>query len=193
MTISISHLIEFLYRLPNEPLTFSKKIRQTNLFRKAFLMAVLFVSLVYCDGMSFLTFLYKITAVCFLVVITVTDFEHYTIFDIVLLPFAFFGILFALILDQSLLERLLSAFIGGSVFFILRILTKKGLGGGDVKLVATLGLWLGAELIPTLLNGAILGGISALFLLLSGLKSRTDFFAYGPYLCLATAWQIFKP
>ena len=127
-------------------------------------------------------------------VIVVTDFEQYIIFDIVLFPFALLGILFIFLSEVSFLERLSAAFCGGAFFFALLLLTKNGIGGGDVKLVATLGLWLGAEgLLETVLTSSILGGICAVCLLLSGMKRRTDFFAYGPYICIAAAWQLFRP
>lgn len=127
-------------------------------------------------------------------VIVVTDFEQYVIFDIVLLPFALIGILFSLLSEVSFLERLSASFCGGAFFFALLLLTKNGIGGGDVKLVATLGLWLGAKgLLETVLTASIFGGICALFMILTGFKKRKDFFAYGPYFCIASAWQLFRP
>lgn len=188
-----SSWIDYLYSKPKSPISYPDKLQGRHLFRMIFLTGIYFATEIYCIKMPPFYMFYHVTAAFFLALIVVTDFEQYIIFDTILLPFALSGICFTLISEPSLSERLVAAFVGGALFFTLMILTKNGIGGGDVKLVATLGLWLGSDLLPTLLNASILGGISAAFLLLSGLKRRTDYFAYGPYLCIATAWQIFKP
>ena len=189
-----SYWIDYLYRRPNAPLSFPDSLNGTHTFRKIFLTVIFFFSSIYCAKMPPLDFIFHVTAAFFLAVIVVTDCEQYIIFDMVLLPFALLGILFTLLSETSFLERLSAAFCGGAFFFALLLLTKNGIGGGDVKLVATLGLWLGAEgLLETVLTSSIFGGICAFFLLLSGMKKRTDFFAYGPYICLAAAWQLFIP
>ena len=193
VAIELSNLIDFLYSLPNSSIRFlKKKARHTNL-RKTFLLLMTFLALIYCENLTFLVMLYKMTAVTFLLVITVTDFEHYIIFDIVLIGFSLTGIVFAIILEVPLFERLIAAMCGGTAFFALLVLTRNGIGGGDVKLVASLGLWLGLEgLLSTVLLASILGGICALCLIITGIKSRTDFFAYGPYFCIVAACHLFS-
>ena len=63
---------------------------------------------------------------------------------------------------------------------------RTGLGLGDVKLGAVIGLWLGWldpwMLVFGLSVGVFLGGIAALFLLITRQASRKDPMAYGPYL-----------
>lgn len=69
----------------------------------------------------------------------------------------------------------------------ISFLTSEGLGGGDIKLVAVLGLWMGSEkLLTVVIISCILGGIAAIILILTKKKSRKDFFAYGPYFSLTT-------
>ena len=125
-------------------------------------------------------------ALFFLLLITCTDFEQYVIFDAMLLPFALAGLAATLLLGMPVLDHLLSGFLGGLAFLLLAILTRGGIGGGDVKLIAVLGLWFGPErLLNIVLPGLLLGGLAALFLLLSKKKKRQEAFAYGPYFCLA--------
>ena len=189
-----SYWIDYLYRRPNAPLSFPEKLIRKNTFRKISLTVIFFFSAIYCAKMPPLDFVFHVTAAFFLAVIVVTDCEQYIIFDMVLLPFALLGILFTLLSETSFLERLSAAFCGGAFFFALLILTKNGIGGGDVKLVASLGFWLGAEgLLSTVLTASILGGVCALFMILTGFKKRKDFFAYGPYFGIAAAWQLFIP
>ena len=48
-------------------------------------------------------------------------------------------------MNLNVQENVTSALIGGGVFLLLAIVSKGSLGGGDVKLIAALGLWLGVE------------------------------------------------
>ena len=92
-------------------------------------------------------------------------------------------------------NHLMAAFAGGIAFLLLAILTGGGIGGGDIKLIFVLGLWLGAhKLLAVILLGFFLGGLAALLLLLTGKKKRRDFLAYGPYfagsaILLSILWQ----
>lgn len=187
----ISKLISVLYNLPNAPLSFPQKKEQGSTFRIIFLSVALLAAITYCERFTFEVMIYKMIAAIFFLVIAVTDWEQYIIFDIVLFPFAVIGIGFGIWLEVPLLERLLAALGGGTAFFALMLATKNGIGGGDVKLVATLGLWLGADrLLSTVLIASVLGGVVALVLILCGIKRRKDVFAYGPYFCIGAAFNI---
>ncbi len=186
-----SKIIDRLYGLPNAPLSFPEKVHIKPTYRKIFMTILFFTAMIFCAEKSQLQAAYLMTATFFLALIVVTDFEQYIIFDRILLPFALAGGFFVIILKFSLIEHLAAALIGGGIFFALMTLTKGGIGGGDVKLVAVLGIWLGESLSIVVLIAAILGGVSALILLATGFKSRKDFFAYGPYFCLATGAYLF--
>ena len=122
----------------------------------------------------------------FLVLYTFTDFEQQVIFDRMLIPFAVIGLLQTIALQQPLLDHLIAAAAGGTIFLLLAILTRGGIGGGDIKLIAALGLWLGTDkLLTVAMAGLIFGGVAAFFLLLTRKKQRHDYFAYGPYFTLA--------
>ena len=187
-----SKIIDKLYGLPTAPLSFPEKIHGNHVYRKIFLTAIFFASMIFCAEKSQLQAAYLLTVTFFLAMIIVTDFEQYIIFDKILVPFALAGGFFVIILSLSPIEHLAAALIGGGIFFALLMLTDGGIGGGDVKLVAVLGIWLGESLSIVILIAAILGGVSALILLATGFKSRKDFFAYGPYFCIAAAVYIFN-
>ena len=72
------------------------------------------------------------------------------------------------------------------VLAALSILGRGALGGGDVKMMAVVGLWLGKEVILALTTGFILGGVAAVVLLLLRRAGRKDFFAFGPFLIIGT-------
>lgn len=78
------------------------------------------------------------------------------------------------------------------VMFILAIISRGAMGGGDVKLMAALGIWLGLLGIgQTFFYGVIAGGVGAAGMLLFSKKGRKDFFAFGPYLCLGAIYAWF--
>ena len=130
----------------------------------------------------------------FLLLVTCTDFEQYVIFDRMLLPFAILSLPFLLSEPAAILPHIEAALIGGLVFLLLTLLLRGAIGGGDIKLIAVLGLWLSQEqLLQTVMAGFILGGIAAFLLMITKQKGRHDFFAYGPYFALSALYLLFQP
>jgi leader peptidase (prepilin peptidase)/N-methyltransferase len=64
------------------------------------------------------------------------------------------------------------------------VLRKKAMGGGDIKLMALNGLFLGAwpELAMVIAFSALSGAIVGTVLIISGVKSRQSPIPYGPFL-----------
>lgn len=122
-----------------------------------------------------------------LLLIIATDFEQYCIFNDMIIPLAAGGVLCCALFLPIAIDHLISAAAGGVLFLIIAILSRGALGGGDIKLIASLGLWLGTDaLFVVSMIGIILGGLVALLLLLTGKKKRKSAFAYGPYFALTT-------
>jgi leader peptidase (prepilin peptidase)/N-methyltransferase len=81
---------------------------------------------------------------------------------------------------------------GGIGAFVLvslvALLSRGGLGGGDVTLSTFLGFILGVpNIILSLTFGVFLGGFTALFLLVTGRVNMKTFIPYGPFLTI-TGW-----
>lgn len=122
-----------------------------------------------------------------LLLIIATDFEQYCIFNDMIIPLAAGGVLCCALFLPIAIDHLISAAAGGVLFLIIAILSRGALGGGDIKLIACLGLWMGTDaLFAVSMIGIILGGLVALLLLLTGKKKRKSAFAYGPYFALTT-------
>lgn len=168
-------------------LSFPKQIAQRARFRKP----LLFVLLAVCIGKAWsvttgIQLFYFAIAIVLLVFVTITDFEQYVIFDSMLLPLAVTGACYTLHIHLPITEHIAAALGGGVLFFLLTVLTKGAIGGGDIKLIAALGLWLGVRpLITVIAYGFIAGGIAALFFLVTKQKQRNSYFAYGPYFALS--------
>jgi len=120
----------------------------------------------------------------FLLWMTATDFEQYCLFDAMMLPFALGALVMLARYPDMLVSHLLAGLAGGVVFLAVGLLSRGALGGGDIKLLAALGLWMGPRLVFVAAAGTVLGGAAALVLLLAGQKSRKSAFAYGPYFTL---------
>ena len=168
-------------------LSFPKQIAQRARFR----MPLLFVLLAVCIGKAWsvttgIQLFYFAIAIVLLVFVTITDFEQYVIFDSMLLPLAVAGFCYTLHIHLPVTEHFAAALGGGLLFLLLAMLTKGAIGGGDIKLIAALGLWLGVRpLITVIAYGFIAGGIAALFLLITKQKQRNSYFAYGPYFAIS--------
>ena len=133
-----------------------------------------------------------------LLIITFIDFDYQIIPDIISIPGIFFGIGASFFIPlMSWLESLIGILSGGGLLLLVAIgykwLTgREGMGGGDVKLLAMIGAWLGWKAIPFILLlssmiGVILGGGAGL-IARKGLKSKIPF---GPFLSLASIIYIF--
>lgn len=182
----IKHL--FLKAQGRDILSFPEQMEHRARFRQP----LLFVLLLLCISKAWLyitnsvLLFYVILAIAFLSFITVTDFEQYVIFDAMLLPFAITGLCYTLHLRLPLGEHAASALGGGLLFFLLAVITKGAIGGGDIKLVAAMGLWFGYRtLLIVIMYGFLAGGAAALLMLLAKQKQRKSYFAYGPYFALS--------
>lgn len=114
------------------------------------------------------------------------DWRYQFIFDDSLLPLLAGGAFLAVYAPGLLWLRLAAA--GGTfvVLAALAILGRGALGGGDVKMMACIALWLSDDVILALVIGFILGGVGAVVLLLLRRAGRKDFFAFGPFLIIGT-------
>ena len=122
----------------------------------------------------------------FLLTMLCSDIEQQIIFDKQLALFAMFGLLRSLLFSLPWEQHLLAALAGGLSFLLLAILTRGGIGGGDIKLIAALGLWLGGEARKlTALGGIIIGGRWAWGAIAVKKKKRTDFIPYAPAFIIA--------
>ena len=181
--------VDRLYRKEKDSnlLSFPEQIVPRAKYRKI----LLFLLLLFCIGKAWVSvskpaLFYIVAAIALLSFITVTDFEQYVIFDIMLLPLSIAGVIYTLYMQLPITEHLVAALGGGLSFLLLTVLTKGAIGGGDIKLVTALGLWLGIRpLLNVITYGFMAGGVAALFLLMTNQKQRHDYFAYGPYFALS--------
>ena len=119
-----------------------------------------------------------------LIAITVIDLRHQIIPDVITLPGILVGLLANLGTGRlSWMEPIAGVLVGGGLFFLVIVASGGGMGGGDMKLGAMLGAFLGWKVVLfALLVGVLLGGALALALIVLGRRGRKDAIPFGPFL-----------
>ncbi len=134
--------------------------------------------------------------ICVLTVCAATDALSYRVPNVVTYP----AIVGALVVGAAMpgaafFEVLAGGALAGGVLLVPALFTGGvGMGMGDVKLAAFIGLALGfAHVVPALVLMALAGGAAATLLLLSGRRKRSEPIPYAPFISLgalaALLWQ----
>jgi len=142
-----------------------------------------------------------------LVVLAFIDLEHQILPDVITIWGIILGLPMALLPDfmasaglplRQILHLLKPGFVssaaglllGGGLFWSIAVLTvvllkKEGVGGGDIKLAAMIGSFLGWQrLLLTIFLATLSGSVVGILFLALGLKGRKDPIPFGPFLSL---------
>ena len=124
-----------------------------------------------------------------LIAITAIDLAHQIIPDVITLPGILVGGLASLTSTRvDWIDSLIGIGVGGGLFLIIILASRGGMGGGDMKLGAMLGAFLGWKIgLLAILLGVLAGGAVALCLLFAGRKGRKEAIPFGPFLALGGA------
>lgn len=138
-----------------------------------------------------LDFIIFATVAFALIVITAIDLEHKIIPDLITLPGIIFGLIAGTYLN-GLLDSITGLLIGGGLFYAIAVLSRGGMGGGDIKFIAAAGALLGwKKVLLVIFLGSLLGSIIGLLLMLFQGISRKSQIPFGPYLAAGTLAVIF--
>jgi leader peptidase (prepilin peptidase)/N-methyltransferase len=124
--------------------------------------------------------------VAVLAAITLTDVERRIIPNAILIVGAIAGVAIAAATDPaSLPERGLAALGGGGFLLVAALIYPRGMGMGDVKLAAMMGIYLGASIVPAMFIGIALGGVAGIGLMARyGSEARKHALPFGPFLAI---------
>lgn len=119
--------------------------------------------------------------------ISVIDLEHQLILNILVYPAIAIGLIIAgLTGNPWIIDSLTGGAIGFGILLVLAIIFRGGIGGGDVKLAALIGVATGYPLVfVALLAGIIAGGFISALLLMFKVKKRGEAVPFGPFLSAA--------
>ncbi len=153
------------------------------------------VSLLYYLGLSISFFIYWLFS-CALIAIIFIDIEHQIVPDVISIPGMFAGIVLiaanllisGATLGEVILTPLLGVIAGGGSMYLMGffgelVFKKEALGGGDVKLMAMIGAFLGWKLaLLTFFMAPLLGSMAGIFI---KIRFKKDIMPYAPYISIA--------
>ena len=161
------------------------------------LTASLGLACVYSFGISVAAAAYFLFSAALLVIIFI-DIHHQIIPDSISLSGIVLGFLFSLLDDTITWQNsLIGILAGGGVLYAVAwfyYLLRKvdGMGGGDIKLLAMIGAWLGWQSLPfVILFSSATGSIFGIFTMIFQKKGRTYRIAFGPFLSVAALLYTF--
>ncbi len=133
-----------------------------------------------------------------LIALSAIDFDTQLLPDSITLPLVWLGITFNLFNTFTSLESAVIGAMAGylslwSISFLFKKLTgRDGMGGGDFKLLAALGAWLGWKLLPSIvLLSSVVGAAVGIALIVFTKHGRDTPIPFGPYLAAAGGIALF--
>jgi leader peptidase (prepilin peptidase) / N-methyltransferase len=133
-----------------------------------------------------------------LIVVAGTDLSHKIIPDAVTLPGIVVGLLgAATVLPVSVISSVLGIAVGGGLLWILAwaspyLFGKEGMGGGDIKLVAMVGAFLGWKpALLTIMIGSLIGSVVGIGLIAARIIKRDEYVPFGPFLVVGAMLSMF--
>lgn len=138
-------------------------------------------------------FLAAVILIICLLTSALIDLEYQIIPDRVVLPTAVIGLLLTLLLHrENLSDRLLGLAVGGGTILLVVVLSRGGMGGGDIELFTTVGMYMGLRLTAlAVLLSFIFGSIAGLILILLKYKKMKDAIPFGPFIALGSIVSLF--
>ena len=152
-------------------------------------------------------FLIYLIFILSLIIVSFIDIENFLIPDCIVYPGIALGLLLSFLYPElqspaygslvALKTSFLGVILGGGSLFLIGYLgslafKKEAMGGGDVKLLAMIGAFLGYKSVfLTVFFSSLVGAVISLILISLKIKKRTDYIPYGPYLVLGAIISIF--
>jgi leader peptidase (prepilin peptidase)/N-methyltransferase len=128
---------------------------------------------------------------CALLVVFFTDLERGLIPNAVTYPGIVAGVAFAA-WSGSVLSSLAAAAASGGLFLVIAIVSRGGMGGGDIKLAAMIGAFLGAAgAAVAIFVGVALGAAAGAVLMALRLRTRKQTMPFGPALAAGAMIAMF--
>ena len=135
---------------------------------------------------------------CALLVIIFIDLDTFTIPDVITLPGMVAGLGVSFLLPQmGILRSAVGLVAGGGILFVVAIgyqmlRKREGVGGGDIKLLAMIGSFLGLPgVIFTLFASSLVGALAGVLLMARQKSGGATMIPYGPFLSLGAMGYVF--
>ncbi|MBI2876898.1 MAG: prepilin peptidase [Candidatus Tectomicrobia bacterium] len=143
-------------------------------------------------GLSLASAVYAVLATA-LIIVSFIDLEHQIVPDVITLPGLALGLLLStLFLPITFLDALVGALLGGGIFYAIAMIYEGGMGGGDIKLIAMIGAFIGwRQVLLTIFVAAFIGSLIGGTLMVTKKRKRKDPIPFGPFLALGAIVALF--
>ena len=143
-------------------------------------------------GISISFFKYAVLA-CLLITVSFIEMEIQEIPDELIIVCLIAGLLFNVYhMKIDMVSGIIGFILGGSIFLCIATITQGAFGGGNIKYMAVLGLYMGWKLIIVIaLLSFILGAVVSIILKISKLKGREEYLSLAPFIAIAAMAMIF--
>ncbi len=121
-----------------------------------------------------------------LIIVIFIDLDHHLILNKITYLGIITGLAYNIVGGMQTLQNSLLGFVaGGGLFLVIALVSRGGMGGGDVKLAAMLGVFLGwQDVLLSFFFAFIFGALVGLILIVTKIKSRKDYIPFGPFMVL---------
>jgi len=133
-----------------------------------------------------------------LIVVTGTDLSHKIIPNSITYPGIVVGLLGAVtVLPIGIVNSFLGIAVGGGLLWVLAwaspyLFGKEGMGGGDIKLLAMIGAFLGWKpALLTIMIGSLIGSAIGIGLMAARIIKRDEYIPFGPFLVAGAVLSLF--
>lgn len=132
----------------------------------------------------------RLAFACVLLVLFAIDLEHHLLPDALTLPGIVAGLLASVFLPPGIVSALIGVLVGGGVLWLIgeayyRYAGQEGMGGGDVKMLAMVGAFLGWKLVlVTLVLSSVAGSLIGIAVIASRRGGMKYALPYGTFLAL---------
>lgn len=129
-----------------------------------------------------------------LIAISFIDLDHMIIPDVLSLPGIALGIAASFVIPRPWYDSLIGLFVGGGMIWIVGslgelVFKKEAMGGGDVKLMAMIGAFLGWKMVLlTIFFASLIGAIIGIAMKLA---TGNEYIPFGPFLSAGALCALF--
>lgn len=127
---------------------------------------------------------------CAMVVLFAIDLEHQLLPNVITLPGIAIGLISSAVLPPGIVDAIIGVLVGGGVLWLIgeayfRYSGQEGMGGGDVKMLAMIGAFLGWRLtLVTLIFASFTGALAGGAVLASGRGGMKAALPFGTFLAV---------
>lgn len=181
-----------IYTIPREISLFS-----SGFFKLAFnyktksIIVYLLITLLFIASYFMFLFTLKglltLTILCILVAVTFIDIEFKIIPDRFSVIIILLGLINTYYIDKNYLDHIIGFFAISLPFLVIALATA-GMGGGDIKLMAATGFYMGWQhILFSTIIGSIIGSIYSIILLIYKKANKKTELPFGPFLSIGIA------